>query len=139
MKIRLAIALFDKAIYLQILYQDPISCDGNMCWTASNNVTILSSGQPQIDSTSSNAKGGFNIYLRGTSRMHDLDVVRQVFKSNDERDAYFSRMMDAIEEWAEKWTGWKNAKNDEKSVKDKLNAIDKAKAMEDVQNWNFTF
>lgn len=97
-KLKLKITKEDKKLSVQVLEQDEryirrVLFTLPLCFLARNGFKVSSELQPELmDDT---------VYLRGSNVAKYIANVSKYFDSNRSRDAYLSRMEEALREWAE--------------------------------------
>jgi hypothetical protein len=98
MKLKMKVWLKDKRIEMQILYQDPRFVALPVRWLieyyAQNGVIITTNSYPDL------SKDCSNIWLRGSWKAMDSAVAAAEFGSNQERDAFYAKMIEALKDWA---------------------------------------
>jgi len=107
MKLKMQVAVFEKAIAIQIQEQDERfrgRGTAHKVFLASNGFAIESSVRPDIELK--------KLWLRGESAREDFYVASREFLSDEDRDTFLRRMKGALTEWAEEWEGWGEKKKD---------------------------
>ncbi len=99
MTIRFNFAKFDKATAFQIIEQDPDFRDKK--FTASNGITFIADVSPAISDQNRNA-----VYLRGKNSGSDLQTIISYYSSNGERDAYYDKLLVALDEFSKNKDQW---------------------------------
>ena len=117
MKARIRFVKFEQALAMQVLEMDEKFRKKDKFdpqFETSNGVKIFSACSPCISSLM------VEIFLRGYDKEEDLCVSSKHFSSNTERDDYLCEVLFALEEWSEKWAGWK-LYAEENDIKEKAN------------------
>ena len=77
---------------------------GMNAYTAENRMIVCSSTYPQLDSE--------RIYLRGSVKSCDTIFATTVFATEDIAKDYEKSVHKALEEWSEKWEGFKESEEE---------------------------
>lgn len=90
-------AIRDKKINGCILWQTPYFNSSSKRsfepdFSASNGMTIASASTPELTRS--------HFYLRGSATDTDFGVFHREFESNEARDKYFNKLVQALTEWS---------------------------------------
>ena len=102
-KIKFYLKKLEKALVFQILEMDEkfrAQTEEDRVEFKYRQFSICSKANPSISDNES------ILYVRGYNRKEDFKITTLTFKSNNERDEHFKRILTTLTQWAKKWPGW---------------------------------
>ena len=101
-KIKFNLVSLEQALAFQVIHMDKrfLNCE----YVACNGLQIKSTNCSHITDLGI-------IYLQGTVEVNDLNVSALYFKSNEERNIYKNKIVEALKDWADNWDGWLDKKD----------------------------